>query len=185
VTPDVYWQEAAGPFAAVIAGDPRPLVDRLLARIDRLSDARRYEDAARLRNRMAALLRAAVRMQRLAALTALPEVVAARPDPRGGWELSVVRHGRLAAAGASPPGTHPRLTLAALLATAETVRPGPGPTPCATAEETERILAWLERPEVRLVECPEGWSYPIRGAARFTDLLARAEAAPAAGAVPD
>ena len=184
VSPEEYWHTAAGPFAQVITGDPRTLVYRLLARIERLAQARRYEDAARLRNRMAALLRAAVRMQRLTALTALPEVVAARPDPRGGWELSVVRHGRLAAAGASPPGTHPRRTLETLLATAETVRPGPGPTPCASAEETERILAWLERPEVRLVECPEGWSYPAAGAARFADLLARAEAAPGAAAMP-
>jgi DNA polymerase-3 subunit epsilon len=182
VTPEEYWHTAANPFAQVIAGDPRTLVYRLLARINRLAEVHRYEDAARLRNRMAALLRAAVRMQRLAALTALPEVVAARPDQRGGWELSVVRHGRLAAAGASPPGTHPRHTLATLRATAETVRPGPGPTPCATAEETERVLAWLERPEVRLVECPEGWSYPASGAARFTELLVRAEAAPRAGA---
>jgi DNA polymerase-3 subunit epsilon len=69
-----------------------------------------------------------------------------------------------------------------MLATAETVRPGPGPTPCATAEETERILAWLERPEVRLVECPDGWSYPASGAARYGDLLARAEEAGSFGA---
>jgi DNA polymerase-3 subunit epsilon len=185
LTPEEYWHAAAAPFAQVIAGDPRTLVDRLLARLDRLAGAHRYEDAARLRNRMAALLRAAVRMQRLAALTALPEVVAARPEPRGGWELAVVRHGRLVAAGASPPGVHPRHTLATLLATAETVRPGPGPTPCASAEETERILAWLERPEVRLVECPRGWSYPASGAGRFADLLAQAESAPRAGVVLD
>jgi DNA polymerase-3 subunit epsilon len=62
-----------------------------------------------------------------------------------------------------------------LLATAETVRPGPGPLPCATAEETERLLSWLERPEVRLVECPDGWSYPVGGAARFAGLLEQAE----------
>ena len=67
---------------------------------------------------------------------------------------------------------HPRTDPAVLLATAETVRPGPGPTPCASAEETERLLAWLERPEVRLVECPDGWAYPVGGAARFADLLA-------------
>jgi len=50
--------------------------------------------------------------------------------------------------------------------------------PGATAEETERVLAWLERPEVRLVECPQGWSYPVTGAARFGALLAAIEAAP-------
>ena len=42
------------------------------------------------------------------------------------------------------------------------------------------MLAWLERPDVRLVECPEGWAYPRASAARFADLLARIEAAPRA-----
>ena len=70
---------------------------------------------------------------------------------------------------------HPRATLAALMATAETVRPGPGPTPCASAEESERVLAWLERPDVRLVECSDGWAYPAAGAARYAELLAMAE----------
>ena len=57
-----------------------------------------------------------------------------------------------------------------LLATAETVRPGPGPVPGATAEETERILAWLERPETRLVETSGrlGVTGPWRGALHAT-----------------
>jgi DNA polymerase-3 subunit epsilon len=176
-----YAARAARPFADSVTGDPAALVDRLLARIDRLASVGRYEDAARVRTRMAVLLRATVRMQRLAALTRLSEVVGARAEPGGGWELAIIRHGRLAAAATSPPGVHPRRTLATLMATAETVRPGPGPTPCASAEETERIIAWLERPEVRLVECPEGWAYPAVGAARFTGLLAKTEAAPSAG----
>jgi hypothetical protein len=36
----------------------------------------------------------------------------------------------------------------------------------------------LERPDVRLVECAEGWAFPRAGAARFADLLAQIEAAP-------
>jgi DNA polymerase-3 subunit epsilon len=93
----------------------------------------------------------------------------------------VVRYGRLAAAGTSPPRLHPRPTLDALRATAETVQPGPGPTPSATAEETERILAWLEHRETRLVEVSSGWASPIRGAARFRDLLQQAETAHSVG----
>jgi DNA polymerase-3 subunit epsilon len=154
-----------------VTGDPGPVVDRLLARIDRLSTAHRYEDASRVRGRLAALLRAVLRTQRLTALTQLAEVVAARPDPGGGWELAVIRHGRLVASGRSGPTVQPRTTLATMLTTAEAVSRQPGPTPCATAEETERILAWLERPEVRLVECPEGWVYPAAGAARYAELL--------------
>jgi DNA polymerase III subunit epsilon len=123
-----------------------------------------------------------VRMQRLAGLTALTEVVAARPAATGGWELSIVRRGRLVAAGVSPAGEHPRRTIDTLLATAETVLPGPGPVPAATPEEGERILAWLERPETRLVRVgDQGWSSPTQGAGRWRSLLALADAAVNAG----
>lgn len=175
-----YEQRAAEPLRTAMSGDPQPLVDRLLDRIELLATAQRYEEAAVARTRMVAFLRVTVRMQRLAALTSIAELVAARR--RGDqWEIAVVRHGRLAAAGTSPPRAHPRPTLDVLLATAETVRPGPGPTPCASAEETERILAWLEPSETRLVAVSAGWSLPARGAARLRDLLERAEKAPSAG----
>ena len=109
-----------------------------------------------------------------------PDAAAGRADPAspswsppgattiGGWEIVVVRHGRLAAAATSPPREHPRPTLDMARATAETVLPGPGPVPAASAEETERILAWLEQPDTRLVETSGDWVSPARGAARFT-----------------
>jgi DNA polymerase-3 subunit epsilon len=122
---------------------------------------------------MAALLRAAVRMQRLSGLTSIAELVAARRhQATGGWELAIVRHGRLAAAGVSPPRVHPRSTIDMLRITAETVV-----GPSASTEESERILAWLERGDTRLVQMSAGWASPIRGAARFRDLLNRAEKA--------
>ena len=166
-----YERRVAEPFRRVVDGDPGPVVEALQAKMERLAGALRYEDAARVKGRLMALLRAAVRTQRLVSLTRLAHLVAARRDQRGGWELAVVRYGRLVAAGVSDPYVHPRTTLTALLATAETVRPGPGPTPCASAEETERVLAWLERPEVRLVECSDGWAYPASGAARYAWML--------------
>jgi DNA polymerase-3 subunit epsilon len=72
---------------------------------------------------------------------------------------------------------HPQTTIDAAVATAETVRPGIGPTPAATAEETERLLAWLERPGTRLVSTSDGWALPVDGAARFAELLRKADAA--------
>lgn len=176
ISPQEYAHRAVAPVAAALAGDPGAVVARLLARIQALAGGQRYEEAATVRTRLAALLRACIRMQRLAALTGVAELVGARPAGQGsGWELAVVRHGRLVAAGTSPPAVHPRRTLDALLATAETVLPGPGPTPCASAGETERILAWLERPETRLVQVSDGWASPAAGAGRFQDLLRRAE----------
>ncbi|MBX6750210.1 MAG: DEDD exonuclease domain-containing protein [Micromonosporaceae bacterium] len=178
IDPREYDRCVAEPFRQVVEGDPGPVVTPLLAKMQRLAAAQRYEDAARVKGRLTALLRAAVRTQRLASLTRLAEVVAARREPRGGWELAVIRYGRLVAAGVSDPHVHPRTTLAALFATAETVHPGPGPTPCASAEETERVLAWLERPDVRLVECSGSWVYPAAGAARYAWLLDRSSEVP-------
>jgi DNA polymerase-3 subunit epsilon len=172
-----YADRAATPLRNAMYGDPEPVVDALMARIRVLSDRRRYEEAAVIRSRLVALLRATLRMQRLGALTRVAEMVAARRNTVGGWEIVVVRHGRLAAAATSPSREHPRPTLNAARATAETVRPGPGPVPAASAEETERILAWLERPDTRLVETSGDWVSPARGAARFADLLSRAETA--------
>ena len=52
----------------------------------------------------------------------------------------------------SPRGADPMPYVDTLRATAETVAAGPGPTPAATAEETEHVLRWLEQPGVRLVD---------------------------------
>ncbi|NLU77432.1 DEDD exonuclease domain-containing protein [Micromonospora sp. HNM0581] len=175
ISPEEYDARAVTPFATATTGDPQPVVDALLARIEALSAGQRYEEAAALRSRLAAVLRATVRMQRLAGLSGLAEVAAAHPAAGGGWELALVRHGRLAGAGVSPPGVHPRPTLAVIRATAETVPPGHGPVPAASPEESERILSWLERPDTRLVEMSAGWSSPVGGAARFRDLLTKAE----------
>ena len=84
--------------------------------------------------------------------------------------MHVVRHGRLAAAGVIPPGADARQFVAELVATSETVRGGPGPIPAATAEETERILRWLEGPGVRLVEVDGEWTCPVGGASRYLAL---------------
>lgn len=182
ISVEEYRARAAEPFREATRADPAEVVERLLERIGKLAEKQRYEDAAAVRARLTAFLRAAVRMQRLASLTTLTEVVAARPAATGGWELSVVRRGRLVAAGVSPAGEHPRRTIDVLLATAETVLPGPGPAPAATPEEGERILAWLERPETRLVRIDaQGWASPARGAGRWRSLLAMADAAITAG----
>ena len=41
-----------------------------------------------------------------------------------------------------------------------------GPTPAASAEESEQILKWLEQPGVRLVHVEGEWACPLRGATR-------------------
>jgi DNA polymerase III subunit epsilon len=158
-------------FTAAVAGDVRPLVAPLFRRIEVLAERHRYEDAAALRDRLAAFVRACARQQRLTALTSVPELVAARPDGHGGWELSVVRHGRLVAASVAPRGASPYPYIDAMRATAETVTPQLWPLPAASAEESECILRWLEKPGTRLVASNAEWSCPIHGAGKLRGWL--------------
>jgi len=151
-------------YTAAVTGDPSRVVDALTARIDALATDERYEDAAAQRDRLTAFVRAVAKLQRLAALTGVPELVAARPTADLGWELAVVRSGRLVAAGVVPRGARPGPYVDALVATAETVVPGPGPLPAATAEEVECVLRWLETPGTRLVRLTGTWASPAFGA---------------------
>src|SRR5699024_6205134 len=87
--------------------DPAAVVEVHTARIARLAASERYEEAAGVRDQLAGFLRAAARAQRFAPLATCPELVAARRKDEGGWEVVVVRHGRLAGTAACPPGTDP------------------------------------------------------------------------------
>jgi DNA polymerase-3 subunit epsilon len=149
---------------AAWTGDVRPLIDPLRERLARLSHEQRFEHAGMVRDRVAAVVRACARMQRLDAVTSIAELVAARPDGAGGWHLSVVRYGRLAAAAVAPRGIDPWPVIDALRATAEAVTPRPGPLRAALAEETECVLRWLEEPGARLVDTSQPWAMPAFGA---------------------
>jgi DNA polymerase-3 subunit epsilon len=170
-------------YAAVV----RQLRDNLLRRPDdvveligrkmtTLAQGERFEEAGVHRDRLAAFVRAVSRTQRLVALTRIPQLVAARreDDPgtslRTHWAVHVVRFGRLAAAGVIPPGADAHQYVAELVRSAESVRGGPGPAPAASAEETEKILRWLEQPGVRLVEVDGEWTCPVGGAGRHLAL---------------
>ena len=145
---------------------PDEVVTAINARMETLAADERFEEAGAHRDRLAAFVRAAARTQRLSALTRCPEVVAARREDDGRWAVHVVRHGRLAAAGTIPPGADAHQYVAELRASAETVRTAPGPVPAASAEETEKILRWLESPGIRLVEVDGEWTCPVAGATR-------------------
>ncbi|GIH08815.1 DNA polymerase III subunit epsilon [Rhizocola hellebori] len=178
INPEQYQAELVDRVQQAFHADPDPVVQPLLRRMAKLAQTQRFEEAAQVRDRMLAFLRTASRMQRLASLTSIAELVAAKRTKEGGWEIAIVRHGRLAGAATAAPGIHPRRTLDILWPTAETVIlpvTGHNPTPCATAEESERIIDWLELPETRLVEASAGWASPMRGAMRLRSLLTSAD----------
>ena len=146
-----------------------PVVESVARRMTALAEASRFEDAGSWRDRLVSFLRGAARTQRLRALTRCSELVAARREDTG-WAVHVVRHGRLCAAGVIPSGAHAGQWVAELRASADTVVAGPGPTPAATAEESEKILRWLESDGVRLVHVDGEWSCPIGGATKHLRL---------------
>ncbi|HEX3930707.1 MAG TPA: DEDD exonuclease domain-containing protein [Nocardioides sp.] len=157
---------------------PDDVVELITSRMSALAEGERFEEAGVHRDRLAAFVRAASRTQRLTALTRIPQLVAARRETespasgtlRARWAVHVVRHGRLAAAGVIPPGADAHQFVAELVASGESVRGGPGPAPAATAEETEKILRWLEAPGLRLVEVDGEWTCPVGGATRHLAL---------------
>jgi DNA polymerase III subunit epsilon len=149
---------------------PDDVVELITQRMAALADGERFEEASVHRDRLAAFVRAASRTQRLTALTRLPHLVAGRREGDGRWAVHVIRHGRLAAAGVIPPGADAHQFVAGLVVSGETVRGGPGPVPAATAEETEKILRWLEAPGLRLIEVDGEWTCPIGGATRHLAL---------------
>jgi len=163
------YDEVVHEVQRAMTADPVALVAAIDERMSGLADLQRYEDAARWRDRLASLLRAVHRTQRLRSLTDEAELVAAAPHPEG-WEVHVMRHGRLAAAGVMPKGTAPQPWVDTLLATAESVAPGFGPAPAATAEESELVLRWLESSGVRIVR--GAWQAPLASAARHLDRFA-------------
>ena len=148
-----------------MTGDARAIVEALSRKVARLADVERFEDAA-----------VAPRPARRVRPRGRPRAAALGPDPlrRDGRAPGFVttaagRSSSCATAGwrarRSPAGPRtPRPVAAALVASAEVVQPAHGPTPAATAEETECVLRWLERPGVRLVGLDGTWASPAHGA---------------------
>lgn len=165
--------------AALIDGDDDAALAAGVAQVEALAAAHRYERAARLRDRLATAVEMLDRGQRLRALAALPEVVAAAPDGAGGWHLAVIRHGRLAAAGSAPRGVAPLPVVQALTAAAQTVLVEAAPLGGALVEETALIVGWLGAPGVRLVRVDgdHGWLAPRSAAGRWSAWAATARSA--------
>lgn len=163
--PETY-PEVIDALRATMAGDASPVVDALAHRIAALVRDERFEDAAGDRDRLEAYLGGAARAQRLAPLTTCSQLVAARPREAGGWEIVVVRYGRLAATAVCERTGDPLATVASAVASAEHVEPPLWPAPACHPEESDLVIAWLGSPGVRLVEVSDPLTCPVRGAER-------------------
>jgi DNA polymerase-3 subunit epsilon len=176
---------AVARVAALIDGLDNTALAAAVDQVTTLAEHRHYESAARLRDRTATAVEALWRGQRLRALAALPELIAAKPvgpDGQGGYHLAVIRHGQLAAAGAAGRGVPPMPVVDAIHAGAQAILPAPGPLGGALVEETALIARWLAAPGVRIVRiADEGWASPLRSAGPWAAWAALARSARMAG----
>ena len=179
ITPTQY---ASAPDRAVelIEGNDNRALAAVLAQIADLAERNRYETAARLRDHAAGAIDVLWRGQRLRALAAVTEVVAARPDGNGGWHLAVIRHGQLAAAGTARRGVPPMPVVDAICVGAQAVLPTEAPLGGALIEEAALIARWLAQPGVRIVRAEPGWASPAAAAGRWAAWAASARSARAA-----
>jgi DNA polymerase III subunit epsilon len=179
----------AGQYAAAVAR-AAALIDgldnaALAAAVEQIADLaqrQRYESAARLRDHTVAAVEVLWRGQRLHALAAQAELVAAAPDGDGGWQLAVIRHGQLAAAGIARRGVPPMPVVDAIRAGAQVVLPQSAPLGGALVEETALIARWLAAPGVRIVyasggDDAVGWCSPLGSAGPWSEWAASARSA--------
>jgi DNA polymerase-3 subunit epsilon len=172
-------QYASAPARAIelIDGSDNRALAAVLAHIADLAERNRYETAARLRDHAAAAIDVLWRGQRLRALAAVTELVAARPDSDGGWHLAVIRHGQLAAAGSARRGVPPMPVIDAICVGAQAVLPVDAPLGGALVEETGLIARWLTQPGVRIVRAEPGYASPAAAAGRWSGWAASARSA--------
>ena len=166
--------------AALIDGLDNAALAAAIEQIADLAQRQRYESAARLRDHTVAAVEVLWRGQRLAALAALAELVAAAPDGDGGWQLAVIRHGQLAAAGSARRGVPPMPVIDAIRAGAQVVLPQSAPLGGALVEETALIARWLAAPGVRIVDvtgADAGWCSPLGSAGPWSEWAASARSA--------
>ncbi|MDP0399518.1 DEDD exonuclease domain-containing protein [Tsukamurella strandjordii] len=190
--PATAYRPRAERAAAMLTGRSSEVFDALESRLASLAEREFFESAARLRDRTAQLVDLTVRSHALAAFTEVPELSVAHPDGSGGWELSIVRHGRLAAAGVAPRGVPPMPVFDRLRAGAETVYEAPaepeGPPGLfvpetlfpadalhgASPEEAALLRRWALRPGTRVVDVQGTWGEPLHGAGRWREWADRA-----------
>jgi len=126
---------------------PAAALPRLRRRLARLADALRYEDAARLRDRIVAVEAVAAELSRLERLRRA-ELVLVVPAAQPGFRRAFfLRGGRIAAARTVPQGAGARLELEAGLAQARSVEPTLAPE---HADELVVVAQFLRRPPPEL-----------------------------------
>lgn len=175
--------EAYGAVIDTVAGALAGEVGRVVAvhgaRLGPLTDQERFEEAEEVRRRLQAFLDTSRRHHRIDSLAGCAQIVAARRTAdtfapaaaagRPGWEIHVVRYGRLAGAARTKPGESAvRLAEEAVLLAESVPRPRSGAA--AFPEEIEQVAGWLELPGIRLIDVQGDWMWPLHTTVAAEDL---------------
>ena len=139
--------------------DPSLLLTPLRERMDAYASEGRYERAATVRTRMHEAARVIATARDRAMIANLPLLVAARPNGET-FEVVALDHGRLTAS-TRVSSLHDDVVTAALSARGPTVFADPPAR--EDAEEHSLVLAWLARPDVRVIEVDGQFALPHPG----------------------
>jgi DNA polymerase III subunit epsilon len=136
---------------------PRDALPGLRAKLRRYAESLRYEDAARLRDRLAALEDVAAQLDELERLRAVETWLVVPAREEGFRRAYLVRGGRIAAVRTLPPGAGAALELSAGLAEA---RLGGGPDGADGTAELLLVGTFLRRPppELRILPLQPEWA---------------------------
>ncbi len=159
-------------FRALVDEDPAPILDLLRDRMAALAGEGRYERAGEARGRLHTTATVLAGARRTARLAAVRELVVARTDGAE-REVAVVRHGRLAATARVPASASEDEVRRVLALAGET--PVSGGLPGRDdAEEVRLVLAWLDRPGVRVLWADGEHAEPVAGGAALARTLREA-----------
>ncbi len=166
-------QLAARALQADELARPAVALTRLRRRLAQLADARRYEDAARLRDRIDALERVCKELDRLARLRAVERCLVVPAAEPGHARAFFVAGGRVAAERTLPPGGGAHLEVEAGLAASRRVL---GSDPDGDLDELLLIGTFLRRPPPELAVVPLDREKILAAARRVTAPAPRARA---------
>ena len=156
-----------------LTGDPSILLEPLRGRMAALAGADRYEEAADMRDRAAALARALTRQRQLDALRRAGRMEIEVRAEAGATSASATR--RVVLTGGRLAGDVGQLSL--LDGDPERDDPDPGrPLPRHLVDELSCVASWLEAESrsVRVLHCEGPWSFPLPRLPRFEPVKAQA-----------
>jgi DNA polymerase III subunit epsilon len=152
-------------YVHAVTTDPTPLLGRLRDRMSVHSERGRFEQAGEDRRRLHDTARLLLEQRRLAALIAVPRLIASRPV-QGALEVIVVERGRLISTNLLDAATTDEEMLAESRS-ATTDGEGVGLDP-GDLEEVRLVATALEAPGTRIVHATAGYASPLAGGHALT-----------------